>query len=219
MGPPLEAPGVMYTYATTYGSYGADCARACESFVDAGAHACAFMALGHANLVARSSTPEKPRPTLLFGKESVSHEGGRASVHPFNGFLELETNGKRASERTNERTSRFVSCLRAVTQSRKYIVIFDAAPGGNYSRAKLWEYGIVGIAVVPQRARGRAQSFAEKLSYASRPTSYHNIRLCAKCVRSVRNRVALNLFALIGSVNVSRGSFVTRQIERKANYF
>lgn len=79
MGPPLEAPGVMYTYATTYGSYGADCARAGDSFVDAGAHACAFMALGHANLVARSSTPEKPRPTLLFGKESVSHEGGRAS--------------------------------------------------------------------------------------------------------------------------------------------
>lgn len=115
----------------------------------------------------------------------------------FNGFLELETNEKHTNERMNERTgSRFVSCLRAVTQSRKYIVIFDAAPGGNYSRAKLQEYGIVGIAVVPRRARGRAQSFAEKLSYASRPTSYHNIRLCAKCVRPVRNRVALNLFAL-----------------------
>lgn len=56
------------------------CAHTCVNFVDAGAHACAFMALGHANLVvARSSTPEKPRPTLLFGKENISHEGGRSS--------------------------------------------------------------------------------------------------------------------------------------------
>lgn len=39
-----------------------------------------LMALGHANLVVRSSTPEKPRPTLLFGKKSVSHEGERAFI-------------------------------------------------------------------------------------------------------------------------------------------
>lgn len=57
----------------------------CE-FVDVDADArtyvcmCTFMALGHANLVVRSSTPEKPRPTLLFGKKCVSHEGERAFI-------------------------------------------------------------------------------------------------------------------------------------------
>ena len=112
---------------------------------------------------------------------------------PFNGFLESKTNGKGAKKRvrTNEPgLVLFLVYARAVTQSRKYIVIFDDAPGGNYSRVKLREYGIVGIAVVPRRARGRAQSFAEKLSYASRPTSYHNIRLCAKCVRGLHETVS-----------------------------
>lgn len=56
----------------------------CE-FVDADARTTTrmcttLMALGHANLVARSSTPEKPRPTLLFGEKSVSHEDERAFI-------------------------------------------------------------------------------------------------------------------------------------------
>lgn len=49
---------------------------------------------------------------------------------------------------------------------------------------------------MPGRARGQAQSFAEKLSYGLRPTSYYNIRLCVKCIRPERNCVVLNLFAL-----------------------
>lgn len=101
----------------------------------------------------------------------------KASVHPFNGFLELEVNQQRRRREQDDKPDangslllslrRFVSCLRAVTQSRKYIVIFDAAPGviihgPNYGTTELLELPSCRVALAFTRplARPSARSFA-----------------------------------------------------------
>lgn len=85
MGPPLEAPGVTHTLTDSIRTrvYRIPLERARVSLwmrMHVRLYVYVLMALGHANLVVRSSTPEKPRPTLLFGEKSVSHEGERAFI-------------------------------------------------------------------------------------------------------------------------------------------